>query len=999
MALFDGELERGPYGDLKLPSHIRETAAPGNSLDAATPSWLASNVSQARRLGRGQRPRSRLARVLHGVVVIALSLVALRYLVAFSELGAGRGSRGVKVPLRAQEFLDKCSLLEVKAGPPPDFHKRTENDRFVVGSKATLIKNASIWTGNDNGLEVVHGDILLDKGLIKRIGHVRPAELKQYANLERIDAQGKWVSPGIVDLHSHLGVYNVPTLKGAMDVNSHKGPVLPWLRALDGLNTHDDAYKLSIAGGVTSALVLPGSANAIGGQAVVIKLRPPTDRSPTGMLLENPYETNSSVYDPHTHFRYRYMKHACGENPDRVYSGTRMDTIWAFRQAYEKARQIKQAQDDYCAKATKGEWAGLGEFPEDLQWEALVDVLRGRVKVNTHCYETVDLDDLVRITNEFKFSIAAFHHAHETYLVPDTLKSAYGHPPAVAIFATNARYKRESYRGSEFAAKILAENGLQVVMKSDHPVLNSRHLVYEAQQAHFYGLPHNLALASVTTTPATVMGQEHRIGFVKQGHDADLILWDSHPLALGATPQQVWIDGLAQLDAPHLIAKPAFLQKPPKTPNFDREAKEAVRYDGLPPLEPVPAKARTVVFANVSSVYLRQGMNVNEVYSARVDSGSLGVVLVRDGRIECVGSANSACVATAAVGRDAEHIDLEGGAVSPALVTTGSPIGLEEIRSESSTMDGTVLDPLTDKLPALLEEEGAIIRAADGLQFGTRDALIAYRSGVTTAITPPRSNGFLAGLSAAFSTGGRHKLEEGALLQEVGALHVAIHPVGTPSVSTQIAALRRLLLGGTNAESAYAIEQVQKGEIPLAVHVHSADAIASIIALKEEVEAKLNKKIKVTLVGATEAHLLAKKISEAGVGVVVSPTRPFPRNWEQRRLLPGPPLSEKSALAELLAHNVTLGVGVTEAWEARNTRFHIAWAALESDGAISKADAIALASVNVEALLGVKTDGLQQDLVATQGGELLEFSKVVAVISPRRGVVDLIRPTDGLEYQ
>ncbi|KAJ2989664.1 hypothetical protein NUW54_g8708 [Trametes sanguinea] len=293
-------------------------------------------------------------------------------------------------------------------------------------------------------------------------------------------------------------------------------------------------------------------------------------------------------------------------------------------------------------------------------------------------------------------------------------------------------------------------------------------------------------------------------------------------------------------------------------------------------------------------------------------------------------------------------------------------------------MDGYVLDPLTEDPPAISGGQDAFVRAADGLQFATRDALIAYRSGVTTAITAPRSNGFLAGLSAAFSTGGRHKLEAGALLQEVGALHVAIYPVGTPSVSTQIAALRRLLLGETKGELSRAVEAVQKGEIPLAVHVHSADTIASVIALKAEVEAKLGKKIRVTLVGATEAHLLAKEISDAASG------------------LPGPPLSQKSALVELLAHNVTVGVGVTEAWEARNTRFDVAWvgsittAALESDGAIRKAEAIALASVNVESLLGVKTDGLESDLVATQGGDLLDFSKVVAVISPRRGVVDLI---------
>ncbi|KAI5114873.1 hypothetical protein M0805_008172, partial [Coniferiporia weirii] len=353
---------------------------------------------------------------------------------------------------------------------------------------------------------------LIANGLIKSIGRV--VDVSLYDDLTTVDANGAWVTPGIVDLHSHIGVGSAPSLSGASDGNSRKGIAQPWLRSLDGLHNLDDAYQLSISGGVTTSLVLPGSANGIGGQAFVIKLRDTAERTPTSKLLEPPFTLNSSdTIDLSLPPRWRQMKHACGENPRRVYGNTRMDNIWAFREVYDKARQIKEKQDAYCEKALDGEWAGLGAFPEELQWEALVDVLRGRVKVQVHCYETVDLDDIVRLTNEFKFPIAAFHHAHETYLVPDLLKQAYGHTPASAMFATNARYKRESYRGSEFASKILAEHGIQVVMKSDHPVLNSRFLLYEAQQAHYYGLPDNIALASVTTTPAQVMGMDHRIGF------------------------------------------------------------------------------------------------------------------------------------------------------------------------------------------------------------------------------------------------------------------------------------------------------------------------------------------------------------------------------------------------------------------------------------------------------------------------------------------------------
>ncbi|OCH88874.1 carbohydrate esterase family 9 protein [Obba rivulosa] len=919
-------------------------------------------------------------RLWHVLVLAVLSFVAVQTLLVWESTKLSR----TEAPLHATEILDKCRLLDVKPGPPPDFNLRKESDRFVPGTRPTLIRNATIWTGRVDGLEVLKGDILLDKGLIKEVGPIEGSLLESLDDLVTLDAEGAWVSPGIVDLHSHLGVTSNPNFAGASDGNSHHGPILPWLRALDSLNTHSEGYRLSVSGGVTTALVLPGSANAIGGQGIVIKLRAPEDRSPTGMLLENPYSINGSEYDPSLSFRWRQMKHACGENPDRVYSNTRMDTTWAFRQAYDKARQIKEAQDDYCVKAKAGEWAGLGKFPEDLQWEALVDVLRGRVKVQTHCYETVDLDDLVRITNEFKFSIAAFHHAHETYLVPDTLKAAYGHPPAAALFAVHARYKRESYRGSEFAPKILAENGLQVVMKSDHPVLDSRFLLWEAQQAHYYGLPHNLALAAVTTTPAKVMGQDHRIGIVRQGYDADIVLWDSHPLALGATPKQVWIDGIAQLERPHSHVKASEAQHVPKVPNFGNEADKTLEFDGLPPLEAEHVEGRSVVFTNVSSVILRDREGLHETFST---SSHEGVVVAKNGAISCYGTMSSC----SSFVEDAKErvVDLQGGAIMPGLTSFGAPLGLEEIGAERSTSDGFVYDPLVQTVPKIVGAEGAIIRAVDGLQFGTRDALLSHRSGVTTAITAPKSVGFLSGMGTAFSTGAAHKLEKGAVVQPVTAFHVSMHHSGLASISTKVAALRHLLFSPPYGTIEYWLSKVRKGNIPLVIDVDSADAMTSLIELKREVESRFLRPIKMTFTGGAEAHILAKEISEAGISVVLYPSRPFPSTWEQRRILPGPPLTETNAIETLLAHGITVGIGVRTADLARNARFDAAWAALETGGKLSRSDALALVSVNLEKALGVQTDRLQSDLVATRGGDLLEFSKVVGIISPRRGVVDL----------
>ncbi|KDR75829.1 hypothetical protein GALMADRAFT_248549 [Galerina marginata CBS 339.88] len=889
----------------------------------------------------------------------------------------------VKVPVNAAQIVQRCQSLNTLPGPPRDFHQRTQSDRYAAGTPPTLLRNATIWTGLVSGHEVIVGDILLDQGLIKEFGTVKQSVLDSYKDLVVVDAGGAWVTPGIVDLHSHLGVDSAPSLRGSSDTNSRKGLVLPWLRSLDGLNTHDDAYRLSISGGITTANVLPGSADAIGGQAFTIKLRPTAERSSSSMVIEPPHELNGTQVDPSLPPRWRQMKHACGENPSRVYSGTRMDTIWAFREGYNTARKFKESQDAYCTKALDGQWKDLGEFPENLQWEALVDVLRGRVKVHNHCYEATDLDGIVRLTNEFKFSIAAFHHAHETYLVPDLLKKAFGKTPAIALFATNARYKREAYRGSEFAPRILAENGLRVVMKSDHPVLNSRHLLNEAQQAHYYGLPHNLALASVTTTPATVLGYDHRIGFIKPGYDADVVLWDSHPLSLGATPKQVFIDGIPQLENPYTVNKPSTFQRVPKTPDFAKEAEDALKYDGLPPLELKNATSDVVVFTNVHSVYLRQGARIREIFSM-TKAGTAGVAVVVNGKISCIG-ALSTC--PSARNTDIQKIDLEGGSISPALVSFGSPLGLNHINGEASTNDGNVHDPLKSDPPSILGK-GSVIQAVDGLQFSTRDALLAYRSGVTVGVTAPSSSGFLNGLGTAFSTGLSHRLVNGAVLAEITAMHITIDS-SSPSVGTHIAVLRSLLNGEGERELGIQFKNIMQGRLPLVIQVQSADIMASLITLKKEAEEKHGAKIQMTFSGANEAHLLAKEIGEAGIGVVLNPSRPFPHTWKSRRILPGPPLTEDSSISALIAHNITIGIGVEEQWSSRNLRFDIAWAALEANGSISTADAIALASVNLEHLLGVRAPNT--DLVAVKQGTLLDFEgKVVGIISPRRATVEWI---------
>ncbi|KAL4067994.1 hypothetical protein J3A83DRAFT_3786026 [Scleroderma citrinum] len=873
---------------------------------------------------------------------------------------------------KREHILAQCKYARTPAGPPSDFHSRQQSDRYVPGTKPTLITNATIWTAGQNGTEVVHGDVLLHEGMIKAVGNV-PLHLYQNLQLEVIDVHGAWVTPGLVDLHSHLGVGSAPVLQGARDTNSHKSPILPWLRSLDGLNTHDAAYELARSGGVTSAQILPGSANNIGGQAFIIKLRDTEEHSPSSMLVEPPVTLNGTHFDHDLTPRWRHMKHACGENPSRIYSMTRMDSGWNFRSAYESARKIRDAQDQFCSKAEAGVWSDLGDFPEDLQWEALVDVLRGKVKLSVHCYEAVDLDMIVRLSQEFHFPVASFHHAGDTYLVPDLLKKTWGGMPSIALFAAHFRIKREAYRGSEFAPRILASHGIPVVMKSDHPVINGRYLLNEAALAHHYGLPYNVALLSVTATSANAMGLGHRLGRIQQGCDADVVVWDSHPLSLGATPQQVFIDGIPQFELPHVSVKPSFFQRPPIPPNYDQEAVAVVHHDGLPPL--TPNSVEHAVFINVDIIYTRSEGSITVQERPEV-------VVARQGKVACAGARSACSRHLNEVWDKLVVIDLKGGVIVPGLTTYGTPIGLMEIPLEPSTNDGNVYNPLTGDPPAIVGS--TFIRAIDGLQFEGRNMLLAYRGGVTAGVVAPQGS-FIQGVSTAFSLGASNSLHNATIESDV-ALHIKITMDTSQSVSSQISALRNLLFGNDGDDI---IKRVREGRSTLVVDVNNADIMATLLRLKAEYESRTSKPLRLTFAGAQESHLLANEIASAGVSVIVTRPKPYPETWDKRRILSGPPLTADSLVPVLLAAGVNVGVGLIEGNEVRHLRFEISRIALSSNGNTDLTAVLELVTTNLERALGIHGN-MPQDLVAYPGGHVLDFEgKAAAVISEQLGRIDL----------
>ena len=307
-----------------------------------------------------------------------------------------------------------------------------------------------------------------------------------------------------------------------------------------------------------------------------------------------------------------------------------------------------------------------------------------QVHVNTHCYTVPDLEAFVRHTNEFKFSIRAFHHAHQTYLVPEVLKRAYGnHTPAAALFADNMYYKAEAYVASEQAGQILYENGVTPVYVSDNPVLNAQHVVFEAAKAYRNGLPYHAALAGVTTASAGLLGLGERIGKVKAGFDADIVVWDSDPLSVGATPVQVWIDGVPQFEDPVELAKPVASPVKPET--------------ALQVIKDRENEVTDVVFTGIRSLML-PGQDRSLIDTS--DAGA--VVVVRNGTITCIESCASE--ATAARQDGVTTVDLEDGHMTTPFTAFGSFLGLVEIAAEDDTQDGE-------------NDAGIFSKAVDGLSL------------------------------------------------------------------------------------------------------------------------------------------------------------------------------------------------------------------------------------------------------------------------------------------
>ncbi len=382
-----------------------------------------------------------------------------------------------------------------------------------------VIKNAIVMTVTHG--TIAKGAVYIKDGKIAAVGETVNAP----AGAAVIDAGGKYLTPGIVDSHSHIA------LDG--DVNEATSPVTPQMMMKDAFDYQDKAIYRALAGGVTTSLLLHGSANMIGGQAVVIKHKYGASRDE--MLFPN---------------APRSIKFASGENPKRVYGSrdqlpsTRMGNFAVQRQALVEAQDYMRDWDNYNEKVKRGD-KDASPPKRDLKLEALADVLRGKIMVQIHIYRADEMLTEIAMAKEFGYKIRAFHHALEAYKVADQLAE---NNIAIATFADWWGYKQEAWDAIPWNATMSMRKGVRVAIKSDSEDY-TRRLNQEAAKAMRYGgATEEEALKMITLNPAWIVGVDDRVGSIDVGKDADLVIWNGYPLSSYGVPEKVLIDGDVYFD-------------------------------------------------------------------------------------------------------------------------------------------------------------------------------------------------------------------------------------------------------------------------------------------------------------------------------------------------------------------------------------------------------------------------------------------------------------------
>ena len=443
-----------------------------------------------------------------------------------SRIVAAALAAALAVGCAGHESEAQSASAQNKASAPPRYSPPDDpypSTYRVYPGTLTAITGATIFDGE--GGRIDNGTIVLADGRIQAVGG---ADTPIPEGAVRIDGAGRWITPGVIDVHSHLGDYPSPGVEAHSDGNEVTSPVRPEVWAEHSVWPQDPGFSRAlINGGVTTLQILPGSANLFGGRGVTLRNVPA--RSVQQMRFPG---------------APRGLKMACGENPKRVYGGrnqmpqTRMGNIALMRQTWQRAAEYRdrRAREPNTAR--------------DMALETLADVLDGEILVHNHCYRADEMALMMDMAREFGFRISTFHHAVESYKIADLLARD---GICSAMWADWYGFKMESYDAVNENIPLVHNGGACAIVHSDDSNGIQR-LNQEAAKALADGRRMGLAIADEVAwtwlgiNPARALGIAEETGSLRAGKRADVVLWNGNPLSVYSRPQQVWIDGALMYD-------------------------------------------------------------------------------------------------------------------------------------------------------------------------------------------------------------------------------------------------------------------------------------------------------------------------------------------------------------------------------------------------------------------------------------------------------------------
>ena len=803
---------------------------------------------------------------------------------------------------------DRPRAQQQQPPPPPNLASVYASTYQPLPSQTTVIRNATILTAA--GPIIERGSLLLQNGKIAAVGQ----DVKAPDGAVIVDASGKWVTPGLIDTHSHLGVYAAPGIDSLQDGNEMTNPVTAEVWADHSIWPQDPQFELALAGGITAMQILPGSGNLIGGRSVTVKNVPA--RTAEGMKFPGAPPG---------------LKMACGENPRRVYGqrnqapSTRMGNIAVFRRTW-------QAATDYRDKWKKwrDEGSDVAKRPDrNLQMETLAAVLDGQILVHNHCYRADEMATMIQLSKEFGFKIASFHHAVEAYKVRDLLAA---NNVCASMWADWWGFKLEAFDGIRENIALVEEAKGCAIVHSDDPGL-IQHLNQEAAKALRAGSEAGIkiekadAIRWLTINPARALGIDKVTGSLEVGKNADVVIWSGDPFSFFARAERVFVDGAVLYDRanktrqsssdfvtglsvmsavrPVVAAPSAPSARISKT---DSAAKPPSASKATPAVSKVEIGQRPARVAADSIVAITNA----QIHTVSGPVIPRGTIVIGGGKIMNVGAGVQAPAG-------AKVIDANGKVVTPGWIESSTNIGIVEIPVSA---EGTADQSTTDKALS------AAFNVLDSFNPLSVVVPVTRVDGITRAMVAPASTGnVIEGQGAVFDLGGDQVPQ--SVTKAPAAMFAALGEAGASvaggSRASAILRLREALQDAIDFNQHHAewnmarrreygrgrldleaLRPVIRGEIPLAVQANRASDMLAAIRVAEEFNLKL------VLLGAAEGWMVADELARKRIPVVVKPLTNIPSFDALAASLEN--------AARLQRAGVTVALSTFETHNARNLR-------------------------------------------------------------------------------